>query len=691
MTERWRDILHQLSSELERQSAKLRDLEIENERLREGEVPSIASPITSPISPRPDALNVLEENQNKGNRSESSYSAACQLSEVKPWTGDEQDATTGTRTKTGSKENSKDTGGELESTEPVRVWGSMQTFAEKDPDAILKAKFAQMRTTPTANYERKPWYVVNPQRSNKFAAWQVVTMCALAFVVIVVPYQVGLLELVQWDLLLTLSTLVDMVFLCDVFLQFVTMYPRTTPRGIVWEQRISKIAWHYTKTWFALDFITLIPFDVFELTFQADDVGLGRASKAIRALRLLKLMRILKTSRWLHRIEIAISIPYQQFALFRFLLILCMVCHWLSCIWAMTLQLGEPDKPQWINDIEAIDRFFGIETRQDPIRTYISSLYFCTYTMTSVGYGDIGPKNIIERCVCTLIVLTAGLCWAYVLGEVCAIVSDMNAESQGFRKKMTELNRMMKEQGLPYDLRCRMRSFFLQNRHQALYITRQKLRESMSPQLQSEISTAVNLPWISKVPFLEKFMDFIESEMALGNETDIHRACIADVSRELSCGAFAQGEKFDNMQVLYIVSKGIVALNNRVGTNGAVWGEDFVLSDMSLIRNVRGCALTYLEVLYLTREKFMKVVEKRTRTCPELAIIVRQFTVRLAVRRGFVAAARKKEEEYQAKQLAMTKTVSLRSRQSYYAPLPPEIPDAKAIRPNGSLPGSLED
>lgn len=693
MTERWRDILHQLSSELERQSAKLRDLEIENERLREGEVPSIASPTTSPISPRPDALNVLEESQNKGNRSESSYSAACQLSEVKPWTGnDDRDEQEGpTRTNTEGKENSKDTGGELESTEPVRVWGSMQTFAAKDPDAILKAKFAQMRTTPTANYERKPWYVVNPQRSNKFAAWQVVTMGALAFVVIVVPYQVGLLELVQWDLLLTLSTLVDFIFLIDVFLQFVTMYPRTTPRGIVWEQRVSKIAWHYMTSWFALDFITLIPFDIFELTFQADDVGLGKASKAIRALRLLKLMRILKTSRWLHKIEIAISIPYQQFALFRFLLILCMVCHWLACIWAMTLQLGETDKPQWINDIEAIDRFFGIETRKDPMRTYISSLYFCTYTMTSVGYGDIGPKNIIERCVCTLIVLTAGLCWAYVLGEVCAIVSDMNAESQGFRKKMTELNRMMKEQGLPYDLCCRMRSFFLQNRHQALYITRQKLRESMSPQLQSEISTAANLPWISKVPFLEKFMDFIDSETAQGKETDVYRACIADVSRELSCGAFAQGEKFDNMQVLYIVSKGIVALNNRVGTNGAVWGEDFVLSDMSLIRNVRGCALTYLEVLYLTREKFMKVVEKRTRTCPELGIIVRQFTVRLAVRRGFVAAAKKKEEEWQAKQLAVTKTVSLRSKLSHYAPLPPEIPDTKAIRPNGSLPGSLED
>ena len=27
----------------------------------------------------------------------------------------------------------------------------------------------------------------------------------------------------------------------------------------------------------------------------------------------------------------------------------------------------------------------------------------------------------------------AGLCWAYVLGEVCAIVSDMNSESQARR------------------------------------------------------------------------------------------------------------------------------------------------------------------------------------------------------------------------------------------------------------------
>ena len=34
-------------------------------------------------------------------------------------------------------------------------------------------------------------------------------------------------------------------------------------------------------------------------------------------------------------------------------------------------------------------------------RVYVSSFYFCSYTLTSVGYGDLGPKNILERIVCT--------------------------------------------------------------------------------------------------------------------------------------------------------------------------------------------------------------------------------------------------------------------------------------------------
>ena len=145
--------------------------------------------------------------------------------------------------------------------------------------------------------------------------------------------------------------------------------------------------------------------------------------------------------------RIPFALPYQQFALARFLSVLVIMCHWLACVWALTLQLVDLDYPQWIDDVEAVDASFGIRTRESTWRIYVASYYFCSYTMTSVGYGDFGPKNVLERVFCTFMVMVSGLCWAYILGEVCAIVADMNSDSQQFRKRMHQLNAMMRDQG----------------------------------------------------------------------------------------------------------------------------------------------------------------------------------------------------------------------------------------------------
>jgi len=218
----------------------------------------------------------------------------------------------------------------------------------------------------------------------------------------------------------------------------------------------------------------------------------------------------------------------------------------------------------------------------------------------------------------------------------------MTSESQEFRKRMHHLNMMMVHQELPTELRTRLRSYFLQNRHQIQFIRQQKLLQDMSPQLQSEVSTALNLPWIQKVTFFSQFLKFLELQETRGAHVAPYKACIADIARELKCAAFAQRESFDNVQVLYILSKGLVALDSRVGYNGAVWGQDFVLSDTSLIRPVSGYALTYIEVLFLTRDSLMQVIAARKASCPQLGQIVRQYCVRVAVFRGILAEAKRR-------------------------------------------------
>eukprot|EP00434_Breviolum_minutum_P012411 symbB.v1.2.010932.t1/scaffold722.1/size169129/9 len=261
--------------------------------------------------------------------------------------------------------------------------------------------------------------------------------------------------------------------------------------------------------------------------------------------------------------------------------------------------------------------------------------------MTSVGYGDIGPQNIFERVTCTIIVLVAGLCWAYILGEVGAIVTDMQAEKQSFRKMMNGLNKMMQEQGIPHDLRRRLRSFFLSNKHQAQFARDQKLLMGMSPQLQSEVSITLNWQWLLKVAFFRDFIKVMDIKELSGINTDPYRACIADVAHHMESKAYAQQEMFGESQVLHILSKGLVALNSRVALVGSVWGEDFVLADLELIRRTSAYALTYLEVLCLSRSKFFEVVARRESTCPQLKVIVRRYCVRMAVHRGILAQAAK--------------------------------------------------
>lgn len=511
-----------------------------------------------------------------------------------------------------------------------------RSFLEED-----RTQFAIIRGQKTRVFMmQKPWYVINPDSNIAANIWQGITTLALVWVALVTPLQVGLLKL-QVDWIFLTSLVVDLIFLIDMVLQFFTTYVRRTPRGDEWEVRMVSIILHYLRTWFFLDFITLIPFELLTLGSGSGAFEELTFIKVIRVLRLLKLTRLMRSSRLAQRLEAPISLPYQHLALMRCVLVLILVCHWFAALWAMTIDLVPDGTPTWLDEIAAVDETFGVITREEPFRIYVASYYFCSYTMTSVGYGDIGPANALERIVCTVLVMTAGLCWACVLGEVCAIVAEMNAETQDFRKKMHHLNRMMTNQGLPSELRLRLRSFFLQNKHQAVFATHQRLLLGMSPQLRAEVCTAVNLPWLRKVPFFNNFLMHIEALELAGMDTGSLQSCIADISQELELAAYAQRESFNNVQVLHILAKGLVVLNTRVAYNGAVWGEDFVLADIPLIQKVSGFALTYVEVLCLKRENFMRVIERRRTLCPQLGQIVRRYCVRIAVYRGILAEARR--------------------------------------------------
>lgn len=194
-------------------------------------------------------------------------------------------------------------------------------------------------------------------------------------------------------------------------------------------------------------------------------------------------------------------------------------------------------------------------------------------TVATIGTGDILPGSLFERSLAILCMIIGGSAYAYIIGSVCAILSNRNRSLVHFRQRMDDLHEFNRENDLPTDLRQRLQSFF----HFSQSSIRQKffhdLLVEMSPSLRAEVALHSYGKWIPHVPFLR------------GGTQAENSAFAAAVALALHAVVFQRGEavyrKGDVARDLFIVSKGLASQTMPLTTyrTGDPFGADAVLSN----------------------------------------------------------------------------------------------------------------
>eukprot|EP00419_Tripos_fusus_P001307 CAMPEP_0172696424 /NCGR_PEP_ID=MMETSP1074-20121228/28041_1 /TAXON_ID=2916 /ORGANISM="Ceratium fusus, Strain PA161109" /LENGTH=700 /DNA_ID=CAMNT_0013517173 /DNA_START=38 /DNA_END=2138 /DNA_ORIENTATION=- len=478
-------------------------------------------------------------------------------------------------------------------------------------------------------------WILNPEQSSFLKGWKLFVMGILCYVAIMAPVQVAILPAPQGvDALLVTNCLIDVSFAMDMVLQFFIMYQHQTNLGFEWESRQWYIAKRYLKSWFLLDLVSLIPFDIISLLSAAGSKA--TAIKLVRLLRLLKLVRFCRTLRILRQLELHMSITYAKLALLKIFFLLMIIAHWLANLWALSLTMVH-EGDRWIDSITEREHESGVAdlTVDTPWKLYLISMYFTIYTITSVGYGDIGPKNTVETFISIIIIIASGVSWAILLGQVCGVVAGLGEEESDFRSVMDGLNSMMQDRLLPHDMRLRLRKFFLASKlAQRRAYRQQRLIRLMSPGLQGEVVMMMNQRWMAKVRIINRIMYETQNIRAADNHLGAFwMLFLVDLSMKLETQIFSQTEVVGSQQTLYIVMKGLLACCGRIFYQGCVWGDDFLLSDSSLASPIESSALTYVEIASLGRQNFLDVVEVHGRRLPELPRIVSYYIRWLALQR----------------------------------------------------------
>ena len=385
----------------------------------------------------------------------------------------------------------------------------------------------------------------------------------------------------------------------------------------------------------------------------------GQFVKILRLLRLLKLARVIRASRILARWEAAavFAFTYTEISMYKFFFTLVLYAHWNACIWGMVAHpdiAGFGSGYTWMDKLsETQSRVVGHRCSYDaesyygeavgvsaanattykmhgmPLATqtddggyvterfnkargdasaceaiydyyfdktivrhkYCASLYFAVYTMTGIGFGDISATGHIEVIVATAIMLCGAVFWAYMIGQFVTLVSHMDIYGNAFRQRMDELNFMMADKKFPTNLKRRCRMFLLHSKEHQRQVNYRQLEKIMSISLRDEVAAANNA-WVRQVWYLR----------------EVTPPFVVDLSQAIQSLVYAPTEVIDLGLSLFIITNGIAARKGRIISKDGVWGEDFMLDNVDLIDMICTAALSYLEVICLSREKMIKIL-----------------------------------------------------------------------------------
>jgi len=496
-------------------------------------------------------------------------------------------------------------------------------------DAVLNPEDEEEKArlglpTSYSKLSRKNPWLLNP-RSPRMMYWDALVGAFLLFTATFTPYEVAFMDdgdglSITVDARFVINRIVDLGFLMDMGFNFFLPY-QTSDNRMVTDHGV--IVRKYLLGWFPVDLVSIIPYDLIAVMMRDDSLSNLKVLRAIRLLRLAKLLRIIRLGRLFRRFEATHEVNYAVLALNKFGFGILFLAHWMACLFYL-IAATEAKENNWVTgyfDVSAEDAF-GI----DKGTLYVASVYWAVATLSTLGYGDVIPATNAERMYAVVGTFIGGAVYAYLLGSVCSIITNLDEGSNTFYRQMDELNRFMKEKDITTPLRVKLRDYFRFRRNSRALVEWSGVMHLMSDSLRLDVAEEVFGGWIRAMPI------FRDCPKRLPAMLSAHLASLVLSPHE---NIMANPVRRDS---LFIVEKGLVAHRGKIQETGSLLGVERIYKAHGKLLDASPPAVTlcHAVVLCLKRDALLGVVAE----FPETQRQMRQTVCRLIMRETVVAYAR---------------------------------------------------
>lgn len=188
-------------------------------------------------------------------------------------------------------------------------------------------------------------------------SWDLIVSLCLGYIAISLPYRMGF-RVDPTGSFFVFELFIDVYFCVDVLLNFRTGYHAEDGKEVMaWRQ----VARNYTRSWFCIDVVSSIPWD---LIFEKAAAGATQSARLSKSLKLGKGFRVLKLARlarlapgrfaseWSETLEemMASWAMHSIMMTARLVMLTFFVSHLIACSWAYCSELGEHSGLQTYSD-----------------------------------------------------------------------------------------------------------------------------------------------------------------------------------------------------------------------------------------------------------------------------------------------------------------------------------------------------
>ncbi|XP_076167174.1 potassium voltage-gated channel protein ether a go-go isoform X2 [Ptiloglossa arizonensis] len=437
------------------------------------------------------------------------------------------------------------------------------------------------------------------------AIWDWIILCLTFYTAIMVPYNVAFKNKTSEDVsLLVVDSIVDVIFFIDIVLNFHTTF--VGPGGeVVSDPKVIRM--NYLKSWFIIDLLSCLPYDVFN-AFDHDEDGIGSLFSALKVVRLLRLGRVVRK---LDR--------YLEYGAAMLILLLCfymLVAHWLACIW---YSIGKSDADNgvqyswlwklanvtqspysylWTNTSTAPELVAGPSRKT----MYVTALYFTMTCMTSVGFGNVAAETDSEKIFTICMMIVAALLYATIFGHVTTIIQQMTSATAKYHDMLNNVREFMKLHEVPKALSERVMDYVVSTWAMTKGLDTDKVLNYCPKDMKADICVHLNRKVFNEHPAFRLASDGCLRALAM------HFTMSHSAPGDL---LYHTGESIDSLCFIVTGSLEVIQDDEVVAIlgKGDVFGDSFWTNPSvgQSAANVR--ALTYCDLHTIKRDRLLEVLD----------------------------------------------------------------------------------